>query len=115
MAASRVSLAACVRTRRPVVFDGVVAVALRRAAGLRCGAALAAAGLLAAGLLAAGLLAAGLVAVVVVVVVLVFSAMWLFPPALRFGFLNLCSPRRYRRTYVRKPKSWTGYSGLLSL
>jgi hypothetical protein len=86
-------LRACVRTRRPVVFDGVVAVVLRRvvvvlrrAAGLRLRAgAFLAAGLLAAGLLAAGLLAAGFdVAVVVVfVVVLVFSAMWLFPPALK--------------------------------
>src|SRR5438270_531909 len=65
LAASRVSLAACVRTRRPVVFDGVVRVALaRRAEGLR-----------AAGLRFA---AAGFFAVVVVlfvVVLAVFSAM----------------------------------------
>src|SRR3954469_25315347 len=80
LAASRVSFLACVRTRRPVLFDGEVAVvervvervAARRADGLR-----------AAGLrLAAGLL----VVVFVVVLVLVFSAMVAFPPALRFGF-----------------------------
>ena len=76
LAASRVSLRACVRTRRPVNFDGVVAVVERverRAAGLR----LRAAGfLLAAGFFA---VAAGLLAAVVVVVVVSLSAMWDFP------------------------------------
>ena len=41
---------------------------------------------------------------------LVFSAMWLFPPALKDWVANLCSPYCSRRTYVRKPMSWTGYS-----
>src|SRR4051812_6572383 len=64
--ASRVSLRACVRTRRPVACDGVVRVVARRADGLR----------------AAGLrLAAGLLVVVlfVLVVLVVFSAIRLSP------------------------------------
>src|SRR5688572_9642665 len=104
-AASRVSLRACVRTRRPVLFDGVVAVALRvverRAAGLR------------AGRLRAGrFFAAGLLVVEVVLVVLVvFSAMLALSPCPkdRVSFRRPCSPQRSRRTYVRKPKSWPGY------
>src|SRR4051794_27750733 len=93
--ASRVSLRACVRTRRPVVFDGVLRVVARRADGLR----------------AAGLrLAAGLA---VEVVVFVVSAIWVFPlPVLCSGSCSLCS---IRRTYVRKPKSWRGDSGLMIL
>ena len=98
---------ACVRTRRPVVFDGVVAVVrrvVRRAAGLR----LRAAGLR---LAAAGFFAAAgswrwswwwcwCV-----------SAMWLSPcPEVRVRICVRLSASR--RTYVRKPKSWTGYSGL---
>src|SRR5690242_20555604 len=89
-AASRVSFLACVRTRRPVERDGVVAL-VRRAAGLR----LAAAGLR---LAAAGFFAAG-----VEVVVFSFSAMWLCALPFRFGILRLCSPRTAGRTYVRKP------------
>ena len=82
LAASRVSLRACVRTRRPVVFDGVVAV-VRRAAGLRAGALTS--GRLLGGRRLASRRACWLVAVVVVVLV-VFSAMWLCPPVLRIGF-----------------------------
>src|ERR1700710_589407 len=83
LAAVRVSFLACVRTRRPVVFDGVVAVVERRADGLRA-AVLRAAGLR---LAAAGFFAAAFgVLVVEVVVVVVSSAMLGIPPALRFGF-----------------------------
>ena len=72
LTASRVSFLACVRTRRPVDFDGDVAVAervvVRRADGLRAaGLRLAAARFFAAGLLAV------VVLVVVVLVVLVVS------------------------------------------
>src|SRR4051794_37593281 len=104
LAASRVSLAACVRTRRPVDFDGVVRVVLaRRADGLR------AAGLRFA---AAGFFA--VVVVVFVVVLVVFSAMLALAPCPEVSGFFL-RPYPYgcsRRTYVRKPKSWTSYSGL---
>src|SRR4051794_41503773 len=84
--ASRVSLRACVRTRRPVVRDGVVRVVARRADGLR-----------AAGLrFAAGL---GVVLLVVGLVVLGgFSAIFAFPLPLgldcsfRFFFPRFDSP-----------------------
>src|SRR4051794_768787 len=80
-AASRVSFLACVRTRRPVVFDGDVAVVervvVRRADGLR-----------AAGLrLAAGFLA------VLVLLVLVFSAMVADSPCWVLWSKTVCSPR----------------------
>src|SRR4051812_14858729 len=98
LAAVRVSLTACVRTRRPVVFDGVVRVALRlvvrRADGLR------AAGLR---LAAAGLL--DVVVLLVVVLLVVFSAMLALSPCPEVRvLLRSCSPHSIRRTYVRKPK-----------
>src|SRR4051794_14370324 len=106
LAASRVSLRAWVRTRRGPVRVGVAVAVLRlvarRADGLRAAALRFAAGFLAA----AGLL------VEVFVVVLVVSAMWLFPLTVRS---DLCSPQLFRRTYVRKPKSWTGYNGVQTL
>src|SRR4051812_25793090 len=90
LAAVRVSFLACVRTRRPVVFDGVVA-AVRRADGLRAD------GLRAAGLrlAAAGFFAVAVVLVFgVVVVLLVSSAMVILSPCpeVRVQMQKLCSP-----------------------
>ena len=63
-------------------------------------------------LAAAGFLEA--VVVEVVVEVLVFSAIVALPLPFRFGFEALFASSR-GRTYVRKPKSWTGYMCCFSL
>src|SRR6478609_7568734 len=97
LTASRVSFLACVRTRRPVValvpvVRVVRADVVRRAAGLR--------------LRAAGFFAAAGLGLVVELVVSDMNA-----PVLGFP-LKTVFDSKFPRTHVRKPKSWTGYSGL---